>query len=78
MEAIHIADTISFPLEADDKIDDDDVGEDDVHEDDAEAEEAVVLAAIDKVESVKKFMESTKPFQRLREDICQFTLPNTR
>ena len=73
----YIADTTNFPIEADNNIDDDDFGEDDVHEDDAEAEEGDE-SAIDNVEAVKKFMRSTKPFQRLREDICLFAFPDTR
>jgi hypothetical protein len=73
----YIADTTNSPIEADDNIDDDDVGEDDVDEDDAEAEEGDE-SAIDNVEAVKNFMRSTKPFQRLREDICLFAFPDTR
>lgn len=73
----YIADTTNSPIEADDNIDDDDIGEDDVDEDDAEVEEGDE-SAIDNVEAVKNFMRSTKPFQRLREDICLFAFPDTR
>ena len=60
------------PIEADDNIDDDDVDED--HTEAEEGDESV----IDNVEAVKNFMRLTKPFQRLREDVCVFAFPDTR
>jgi hypothetical protein len=73
----YIAGTTNSPIKAEYKVHDDDVSEDDVGEDDAESEEGDE-SAIDNVEAVKNIMRTTKPFQRLREDICLLAFPDTR
>jgi hypothetical protein len=56
---------------------DDNIDYDDVDEDDAEAEGEDELA-FDNVEAIRNFMRSSRPFQRLREDVCLFAFPDTR